>query len=581
MSADSQPRREDWRPLAPLAELAVPSLSTFKIDGRQLAAGRTADGEPFAVDNRCPHEGYPLASGYLADCSLTCAWHNWKFDVRDGSCTLGGEGVRAFGVRVREGVVEVDFTEPEFADLAPGLLESFAEGIRRHENGRALRDGVRLLQGGYDPWRLLADVATLDARHAEYGTTHALAVAADCGRVLERLGGVEGMYAIAPAIDLCGEANRRLPPRLFPESIPDGDEAALVEAVEEEDAVRAEGLLRGAFDAGVEVGAIEGWMYTVLSRHFTSFGHQLIYMVKAQELCGRVDASYAKDLYSSLLHSTVLATREDTLPYWESHSRRLTALAGDLPAYFERQGSAEEFETGATRDAVLDGSVDEAFAAIREPLERGVAAGRIARALVGAAAERLMRFDVEIERDPMVAENWLWATHRFTFACAVRHAVERCPSPEALRFLFQAAAFVHTGRGMDLALAERLDPPAVDSDAEGILAAIGERRCEVAVARVRGYLCSNRPLEPLTHALQDLCLRDIVVRPIVVAHVIKTCFAALEETAALEGHPDREGPLSAVVRMLTSPLAERRVEQLVTTSIRWVDGGHVPRKLTQ
>jgi hypothetical protein len=134
---------------------------------------------------------------------------------------------------------------------------------------------------------------------------------------------------------------------------------------------------------------------------------------------------------------------------------------------------------------------------------------------------------------------------------------------------------------MDLALADRLDPPAVDSDAEGILAAIEERRCEEAVARVRGFLRSNRPLEPLTHALQDLCLRDIVVRPIVVAHVIKTCFAALEETAALEGHPDREGPLSAVVRMLTSPLAERRVVQLVTTSIRWVDGGHVPRKLTQ
>ncbi|MAF64976.1 MAG: hypothetical protein CMJ84_04860 [Planctomycetes bacterium] len=581
MSSDHEPQREDWRALAPLDELASPSLAAYKVDGHQLAAGRTAEGEPFAVDNRCPHEGYPLATGYLADCSLTCAWHNWKFDVRDGACTLGGEGVRASPVRVRDGLLEVDLAEPDFERVAPDLLASLTEGILRHENPRAFRDGVRLLRGGFDPWRLLAEVALLDARHAEYGTTHVLAVAADCGRALERLEGVEAMRAIAPVIDLCGEANQRLPRRPLPDAIRDGNEAALVAAVESEDAARAEGLLRGAFEDGVDLATIEDWMYTVLSRHFTSFGHQLIYMVKGQELCRHVDASCATDLYASLLHNTVLGTREDTLPYWEGHTRRLAAIEGDLSALFERQGAEAEFDPEAARDAVLDGSLDEAFDAVAGPLGRGVDAGRIARTLVGAAAERLYRFDVEVERDPMVAENWLWAPHRFTFACAVRHAVERFHSPDALRFLFHSAAFTHTGRGMDLAPAKRLDPSLADADVAGVLEAISARCPERAVARVRGYLRAERPLEPLANALQELCLRDIAVRPIVVAHVIKTTTAALEETAALEGHPDRERPLAAVARMLTSPLAERRVEQLVTTSIRWIDGGHMPRKLTQ
>ena len=39
----------------------------------------------FAIDNRCPHEGYPLAEGTLDEqCQLTCNWHNWKFDLVTG-----------------------------------------------------------------------------------------------------------------------------------------------------------------------------------------------------------------------------------------------------------------------------------------------------------------------------------------------------------------------------------------------------------------------------------------------------------------------------------------------------------------
>ena len=88
-------------------------MRTFKSGPAQLVLGLTEAGEPFALDNRCPHEGYPLAQGHVKGCLLTCAWHNWKFDVRDGRCTLGGEGVRKYPTRLEGGVVEVDFTEPD------------------------------------------------------------------------------------------------------------------------------------------------------------------------------------------------------------------------------------------------------------------------------------------------------------------------------------------------------------------------------------------------------------------------------------------------------------------------------------
>lgn len=35
----------------------------------------------FAVDNRCPHMGFPLDRGTCGDGILTCHWHHASFDL--------------------------------------------------------------------------------------------------------------------------------------------------------------------------------------------------------------------------------------------------------------------------------------------------------------------------------------------------------------------------------------------------------------------------------------------------------------------------------------------------------------------
>lgn len=40
----------------------------------------------YAIENCCPHEGGPLAEGTFDGAIVTCPWHSWQFDVRDGSC---------------------------------------------------------------------------------------------------------------------------------------------------------------------------------------------------------------------------------------------------------------------------------------------------------------------------------------------------------------------------------------------------------------------------------------------------------------------------------------------------------------
>ena len=578
------PDKSRWSELDEAVEIAPGELHTVKRGRHQLVVGRTQAGALFALDNRCPHEGYPLAQGSLYGSELTCCWHNWKFDVTCGACTLGGEAVRAYPIREARGRIEVDLSDPDAADLVPQLYASLDAGLFRYDNGRALRDAARLLEAGVASEHIAAHVAAYDGRRAEYGSTHALPVAADVARFFVRYPGADALYALAPAIDMCGDANRRLPERESARAVAldpaqAGDE--LRRAVEAEDAVHAEGILLGAFAAGLDRATIEAWLYAALSDHFLDFGHALIYLVKSQELLDRAGDEFARDVHRGQLHGIVLGTREDTLPYMRSFSERLGEREHELDALYARATRDAVVDPTQLRDTVLDGSPAEAFDILWEALGRGASPGSLARALVGAGAHRLLRFDDRLDRDPLIAESWLWATHRFTFASAVRNAVERFRSPDALRFLVQAVAFINTGRRMDLPAERRAVIEPVEATAAEVVAAIGERDPRAAQARALGFLRAHEDISELRTAIEDLCLRDPLVRPIVVAHAIKTAVAGFEEYAALQGHPDREVALLAAVRFLASPVVERRVHQAATTSLRWVVDGKMQEKLTQ
>jgi len=48
-----------------------------------------SDGNLYAFSNLCPHSGYALETGSIKDGLLTCAWHQARFDVADGTCPDG------------------------------------------------------------------------------------------------------------------------------------------------------------------------------------------------------------------------------------------------------------------------------------------------------------------------------------------------------------------------------------------------------------------------------------------------------------------------------------------------------------
>src|SRR3989449_6850840 len=71
----------------------------------------------FALDNRCPHMGFPLDRGSVEDGILTCHWHHARFDLASG-CTfdLWADDVPTCPVEVRD--LEV-WVKPTFGHADP------------------------------------------------------------------------------------------------------------------------------------------------------------------------------------------------------------------------------------------------------------------------------------------------------------------------------------------------------------------------------------------------------------------------------------------------------------------------------
>src|ERR671919_506149 len=66
------------------------------------------EGRIVALDNRCPHMGFPLHRGSVKDNVLTCHWHHARFDIASG-CTfdLWADDIPTCPVEVRNGKIWV------------------------------------------------------------------------------------------------------------------------------------------------------------------------------------------------------------------------------------------------------------------------------------------------------------------------------------------------------------------------------------------------------------------------------------------------------------------------------------------
>ena len=76
-------------------------------DGSELALFNV-DGNFYAIENFCPHKGYPLADSRTIGTTVECDFHGYQFDLKTGACfTKSSCSIESYEVVVEDEWIKV------------------------------------------------------------------------------------------------------------------------------------------------------------------------------------------------------------------------------------------------------------------------------------------------------------------------------------------------------------------------------------------------------------------------------------------------------------------------------------------
>lgn len=98
----------EYLPVAEVAEVPRDGVKVVTVAGTPIAL-LNVGGEIFALEHSCPHQGGPIGEGEICGMTITCPWHEWKFDIRSGANDKDPTILaKTYAVRVVEGMVLVE-----------------------------------------------------------------------------------------------------------------------------------------------------------------------------------------------------------------------------------------------------------------------------------------------------------------------------------------------------------------------------------------------------------------------------------------------------------------------------------------
>ena len=316
-----------WIQTVPLNDLGDEPV-VFNHPPRQIAVFRIDD-RVFAVDNRCPHEGYPLAAGHVSgDCVLTCNWHNWKFRLSDGECLMGGDNVRSYRTRRQDGHLWIDISDPPPEETRRQVLQGLKVAVEERDFGRIYREVARLHYHGLDTRDAI--LAALEWTHTrwEFGTPHSPAATADWLALADTLNDrfEDRLICLEEAVDhlaVDGLRHREYPYAPAGEPF---EHRAFCAAIESEQHRRAEAMVAGGLRDGLHWNDMEEAFAEASLAHYNDFGHSTIYVAKTGQLIEALGVKAERFLMAPLARSISYATREDLIPEFRDYGPALASL---------------------------------------------------------------------------------------------------------------------------------------------------------------------------------------------------------------------------------------------------------------
>ena len=560
--------------VAALAEVRKRGVMVTHAGERAVAV--FADGEQIhAVDNRCPHMGFPLDRGSVKDGILTCHWHEARFELGSG-CTfdLWADDAITYATEVRGDSVWVATRPQQARDAAYHRLR-LRRGMELDVGLVQAKSLVSLLSAGEEIGPILAAVVDYAAANVtSFG---------------------EGMVRLTCVA--------RLAPWLSRDTLYLGLSYAVRQLAAEANAAPAR-RPRDPLATPAPHAALKGWLRQwVLTRHrdgvertlltgvanrlpreqladllygaaaerlYANTGHLFDACNKALELSDLLHGAGPPDLLALLAPSLAAARGGEEGTPWHHP----VEIAGAVRAAEGRLAKLATFGAGpallpaAVEDAlvaqVLGDDPLQVIAALEEALRDGAAPAAVGAAVTRAAGLRLARFATSNE-----VSDWFNPQHTFIFCNAVQQALLRSVAPDVVRALLQAAIAVYLDRYLNV-------PPAKLPAERGAEAAAGagqgpgtlldellrllDNRAEVerAAALVSGYLRAPAGDWPAHFARLVDTLAFATLREDLDFHTLQVLEAAATQLAARGNDGGAEQIMVGVVRNLAAHCPTRR-----------------------
>src|ERR687892_945938 len=514
----------------------VGSLADLKAQGRKVVKGRHCpllvvydQGRVYALDNRCPHLGFPLHKGSIRDGILTCHWHHARFDLKSGGTfDLWADDVPTTEAWVEDGEVWVA-TECRLADPAGHWRRRLGDGMA-HNLGLVIAKSVLGARAaGIPDTVLVRDAALFGARHRD-GFGVGMTIMTALANLLPMLPEEEAYLALFQGIrrvatDCDGEAPRRDRDALAGA----GASVATLERwlrqwTEGRHRNAAERTLLTAIDQGLPLDRLAAMLLVaVTDRPFADGGHALDFVNKAFECVELTGRDHAAAILPTVVGQLVAARGADEDNAWRHPIDLVPLMAqafdGIPPALAAGQAGRGGFAGhAALAEALLADDPAAIAASLLAALEQGAAPHDLGRALAYAAALRIARFGTANE-----FSDWDTALHGFTYANALHRLLARLGGQEeawplALRGVLHGAMALWLTRYLNQpparlpeARRDRVDElPRAPDELRALLLDAFDRQQQVnpSARLVARYLLLGHPLPDLIVTLAHALLRE-------------------------------------------------------------------------
>jgi nitrite reductase/ring-hydroxylating ferredoxin subunit len=446
------------------------SLQELKARRRIVVHGRHRpillvyeNGHVFALDNRCPHMGFPLDRGSIEDGILTCHWHHARFELASG-CTfdLWADDVPTCPVEIR-GNGEI-WVRPAFgyADPVEHWRRRLSDGLA-HNLSLVIAKAVQgLLTASCPPSEVVRQAALFGSQNRD-GWGIGLTILTALGLLLPSLPEEEIHLALfhgarRVATDCEGAAPRR-------ERVPLASRTDVptlkrwlrrwVSVRHREAAERT--ILTAIADRASPAELADLLFAAETDRAYADGGHSLDFINKAFECLDIIGWEYATQVLPAIIGQMSESRGAEESTAWRQPVD-LIALCDDaapeLPRLFAEMGNGSGWSGHAElAEELLADDPGAIIDALKHGARSGASPADLGKALAYAAALRVARFGTANEHS-----DWETAHHVFTYANALHQALKRIGGDtsrsstpiEAVRGLLHGAMALYLARYLNV-----------------------------------------------------------------------------------------------------------------------------------